>query len=210
MLKIKAESKHVRAARGCAAPCCCPRRPCSSHPLSRPAGRPQLVELKKKRDDEAKKNAASKEAADAKKAYDEAKAKVMKAHAKHRSRVHGKCATADVPQLKLATPNAALPPGNATWGCAVNVTLDTDTNAVTTWNHTGRVAANGHTYAAEFDSSRCADKGTCKYCTGAKAVGKCKAHKKHPGVYKCAPLCGKKCTQAKLEAAKKAKAAHHK
>ena len=50
----------------------------------------------------------------------------------------------------------------------------------------------------------------CKYCTGAKAVGKCKAHKKHPGVYKCAPLCGKKCTHAKLEAAKKAKAAHHK
>ena len=41
-------------------------------------------------------------------------------------------------------------------------------------------------------------------------MGKCKAHKKHPGVYKCAPLCGKKCTHAKLEAAKKAKAAHHK
>ena len=211
--KIKEESTHVRAPRAAALsrrPC--PRPPPLCQPPSRAprANHPQLVELKKKRDEAAKKDAAKtgKEYTEANKAYEEAKAKAMKAHAKHHSRVKGKCATADVPALKLATPNAALPPGNATWGCAVNVTLDADTNSATNWNHTGRVVVNGHTYAAEFDSSRCGDKHTCKYCTGAKAVGKCKAHKKHPGVYKCAPLCGKKCTQAKLEAEKKAKAAH--
>ncbi len=176
------------------------------YPRALPPAR-QIVDLKKKLKEAEAKGKTSKEYTDARKTYDEAKAKAIKAHKKHHSRVKGTCSTADVPSLKVMLPvSAALPPGNATWGCLVNTTKDTDANSVTNWNHTGHVAVNGHTYATEFDSSRCGDKGTCKYCTGAKAVGKCKAHKKHPGVYKCAPLCGKKCQQARL-AAKKAMAA---
>ena len=204
--KLKEETKHVRVA---ASPARCAGAAVGAagrYPRALPPAR-QIVDLKKKLKEAEAKGKTSEEYTDARKTYDEAKAKAIKAHKKHHSRVKGTCSTADVPSLKVMLPvSAALPPGNATWGCLVNTTKDTDANSVTNWNHTGHVAVNGHTYATEFDSSRCGDKGTCKYCTGAKAVGKCKAHKKHPGVYKCAPLCGKKCQQARLEA-KKAMAA---